>query len=442
MLPWTARDVADAVRGIVIGDPLTPVAAVSTDTRTIQPGVCFVAIAGERFDGHDFVATAFASGAELAVVSDPAAASGLGAHVIVPDTGAALRDLAVYRRKQLTMPVAAVTGSSGKTSTKDLMAAALPGSHASPRSYNNEIGVPTTILASPADAAFLVLEVGSRGTGHIAWLMPAIRPDVAVITNLGVVHLETFGTLEALADAKWELVQGLDHTGTAVVPADDSRLHRSHSGATLTFGADSNADIAVDDLEVDELGRPRFLLRTPEGTQRIELPVAGEHQALNAAAAVGAGIALGVPLDVMVVGLETATASPWRMEIHQGRFTVVNDAYNANPDSVLAALKTVAAMPGRHIAVLGKMAELGPIEAEEHRRMGAEAKRLGFDAVVVVGEDPGIADGAGPLAIATSGADALAAVTSLTEPGDVVLVKASRSVGLERLAEELAERAS
>jgi len=439
MVAWTAREVADAVRGRLVGDPTTAISTVSTDTRTIAPTACFVAIEGERFNGHDFVAAAFDSGAALAVVSDASIAAGLGTHVVVANTGAALRDLASHRRSQLTMPVVAVTGSSGKTSTKDLLAASLPGAVASERSFNNEVGVPLTVLAAPSDAEHLVLEVGSRGTGHIAWLMPAIRPDVAVITNLGVVHLETFGTIEALADAKWELVEGLGPLGTAVVPVDDSRLHRSHRGATLTFGAAPHADVSIAGLELDSTGRPSFTIHTPAGQAAVQLRVSGEHQAYNAAAAIAAGTALGVDLGRLVEGLAGAAASPWRMEIHQGRYTVVNDAYNANPDSVLAALKTVAAMPGRHIAVLGKMAELGPIEVEEHRRMGAEAERLGFYAVVVVGDDPGIADGAGSIATVTSCDEALSTVTGLIRPGDVVLVKASRSVGLEKLADRLVD---
>lgn len=439
MLDWTAHDVATAVGGRLLGDPAIPIAAVSTDSRSLAPGTCFVAIRGEHFDGHDFVGAAFSGGAVLAVVAHEEAALGLGPYVVVADTGSALRDLAVHRRRQLTMPVTAVTGSTGKTSTKDLLAAALPNAYASLRSFNNEVGVPLTVLGAPRTAEHLVLEVGSRGTGHIAWLMPAVRPDVAIITNLGVVHLETLGSVEALTAAKWELVEGLGPGGVAVVPVDDNRLHGSHAGSTLTFGTEPAADITVGDLEIDESGRPSFTLRTPAGSAAVRLALAGAHQALNAAAAVGAGVAHHIPLDVLVAGLEMATGSPWRMEIHHGRYTVVNDAYNANPDSVRAALMTVASMPGRHVAVLGKMAELGPIEAEEHRRMGAEARRLGFDAVVVVGEDPGIAAGAGDIAHLTPADAALDTVLGLIGPGDVVLVKASRAVGLEMLAEQLVE---
>ncbi len=201
--------------------------------------------------------------------------------------------------------------------------------------------------------------------------------------------------------------------------------------------------MAIAGLTLDDDGRPRFELRTPQGAVQVALPLAGAHQALNAAAAVAAGLALGVDLDVMATGMAGASGSSWRMEIHRGRYTVVNDAYNANPDSMRAALQTVAALPGRHIAVVGKMAELGPVEAEEHRRMGAEAARLGYAALVVVGADPGYSAGAGSLAIpAADSTAAMALLQSLLRDGDVVLVKASRACGLEVLAQSLIEAAA
>ncbi len=304
------------------------------------------------------------------------------------------------------MPVIAITGSSGKTSTKDLLAGALQGSWASPRSYNNEVGVPLTVLGTPADARYLIAEVGSRGRGHIEYLMPAVRPDVSVVTNLGVVHLETFGTTDDLADAKYELVAALGESGTAVVPAGERRLHRGHPGPVISFGTESAADVRVYNVTVDEHGLPTFEISAAGESARVHLRLAGAHQALNAAAAVGAGLAVGVGLDTLVTGIVSATGSQWRMEIHRGRFTVVNDAYNANPDSVEAAMRTVAEMPGRHIAILGTMAELGPLEQTEHERIGRLAVDLGFANVVTVGDEPGIALGAGPIGRNVADADA------------------------------------
>lgn len=439
-MQWALEPVAAGLGGTVIGGGDAVVTRVVTDSRTVQPGDLFVAIDGDRFDGHDFAAGAIGAGAVAAVVKR--GVSEVRPRVEVDDTVAALRDLAAMRRSELTIPVIAITGSSGKTSTKDLLAAALPGSWASPRSFNNEVGVPLTVLSTPERARFLVAEVGSRGVGHIRYLLSALRPNIVVFTNLGVVHLETFGTTERLADAKWELAEGLESGGTVVIPHDEPRLQRPHPGRTVLFGVDPGADIAISDLVLDDIGRPSFTITTPVGKRRLTLAMAGAHQAVNAAAATGAALAVGVDLDTIVAGLSTAVASPWRMEIHRGSYTVVNDAYNANPDSVEAAMRTIARMPGRHIAVLGMMAELGPIAAAEHRRVGELAVELGFEAVITIGPEPGIAAGAGSRGVNVDDmAAAHQAVRDIVAAGDVVLVKASRSVGLEVLAEALVEEA-
>ncbi len=438
-LQWTLASVAESVRGAVTGDEKIEVNSVTTDSRLVQPGALFVALRGEHFDGHDFAGQAIRDGAAAALVEP---GTGVEPRVEVGDSALALRDLAATRRAELTGRVIAVTGSTGKTSTKDLLAAALPGAVASPKSYNNEVGVPLTMLSVPDGTPHIVVEVGSRGRGHIAWLSPAVRPHVAIITNLGVVHMETFGSPEVLADAKWELAEALEPGGVAVVPVDDQRLHRSHAGTTLTFGTLPSADVSVSNIHVDEDGLPSFHVHTPAGNAQLQLPLAGAHQALNAAAAIGAGLAAGVDLESLVSGLRRARGSAWRMEIHRGRYTVVNDAYNANPDSVQAALETVAALPGRHVAILGRMAELGPLEAEEHRRMGAEAARLGYAAVITVGEDPGYAAGAPNLVVpAADPESAWDLLHEVLRQDDVVLVKASRASGLEVLAHRLVEEA-
>ncbi|HEX9645077.1 MAG TPA: UDP-N-acetylmuramoyl-tripeptide--D-alanyl-D-alanine ligase [Acidimicrobiia bacterium] len=435
-LDWTLADVASATGGTVVGGASTTVVAVGTDSRNVEPGELFVAVRGDRYDGHDFVAAAISAGAAAAMLE--VGRSPATPRVEVDDTLVALRDLAVRRRGQIAAPVVAVTGSTGKTSTKDLLAGALPAAWASPRSFNNEVGVPLTVLGTPLDAGHVVVEVGSRGAGNITWLMPAVRPDVAVITNLGVVHLETFGTPEALADAKWELVEGLGGDGVAVLPHDEPRLRRSHNGSTLTFGMGPGPDVAVEDLRLDPWGAPSFVLATPQGRLPVTLRLTGAHQARNAAAAAAAALACGVDPARIVRGLGEAVAAPWRMEIHRGAVTVVNDAYNANPDSMAAALDTVAGLAGRHVAVLGRMAELGDVEAAEHRRIGAMAAQAGYAAVIVVGDDPGFADGAGRIARSVPDqASALRVLAGFLREGDVVLVKASRAVGLEGLACEL-----
>ncbi len=436
-LNWTLATIAAATGGVVDGDPTMPVHSISTDSRSVEPGSVFVAIRGERHDGHDFAVDAVAAGAVAALV-EHGSHPGLVPRIDVEDAATALRDLAAHRRHELQMPVIAITGSTGKTSTKDLLAAAIPGSWASVRSYNNEVGVPLTVLSTPDGAAALVIEVGSRGIGHIKWLMPAIHPSVAVITNLGVVHFETFGSRDAVADGKWELVEGLSVGATAILPDDEPRLERDHPGPTITFGEGSKALVRVENLSIGDDGRPSFELRSCGRTFPISLAMAGSHNALNAAAALGAATAIGIDPETAVEGLASAIASPWRMEITTGHFTVVNDAYNANPTSMEAALRTVAAMPGRCYAILGEMAELGSITNEEHRRIGALAMDLGFESVATVGTDHGLAVAAGGRNLGDAGA-AFEFVTGQVGDGDVVLVKGSRSVGLEALAQRLAE---
>lgn len=410
---------------------------ISTDSRAISHGDLFVAVTGASFDGHDYIDAALRDGAGGVMVTDRAPEGGPA--VVIANTFAALRDLAAHHRETLDMPVIAVTGSTGKTTTKDLLAAALPDAWASPRSFNNEIGVPLTVLRTPASARYAVVEVGSRGVGHIEFLVPAVRPDVSIITNLGTVHLETFGSTDNLARAKYELVEGLGTDGVAVLPADEPRLlSRSHPGRTVTFGVDIDADVAARDVVLDEQGLPTFVVETAAGNATVRIPIPGAVQAANAAAAIAAGLEVGVELDVLVEGLGSASGSAWRMEVHPGRFVVVNDAYNANPQSVEAALRTVVAMPGRHVAVLGQMAELGPVSDDEHRRIGALARDLGFESVIVVGDAELLAVGAGDIAVKVPDPQsAVVAALERLDEGDVVLVKASRSVGLEAVAEPL-----
>ena len=438
MITRTLAALAHELEMTAIDDPGVTFSGVSTDSRAVEPGNLFVAVVGENFDGNKFLDDAIAHGAVAVVTSDTAPMD--HPRLVVDDTLRTLRDIAAIKRAEMSIPVVAITGSSGKTSTKDLLAAALPHAWASPRSFNNEIGVPLTVLGTPSDAEHLVAEVGSRGRGHIAFLMPAVRPDVAVITNLGVVHLETFGTTDDLADAKFELVESLTESGIAVLPAGEARLRRPHAGRTMTFGEESDADVRISDVSIDDNGYPGFCITFEGHSAQVQLAVAGTHQASNAAAAMAAGLALGVDFDSLAAGLELATGSQWRMEIHRGRFTVVNDAYNANPDSMEAAMRTVAAMPGRHVAVLGTMAELGPLEVSEHERIGRLANSLGFAAVITVGDEPGIASAAGPIARNVPDADAAyAAITQIVDDEDIILVKASRAIGLEKLALRLAE---
>ena len=436
-MKWSLADIAGIVGGSAVGHGT--VTSVTTDSRQVPADSLFIALKGEFFDGHDFAAQALEQGATAVLVEAP---TELEPRVEAVDTMQSLAALGAHRRRELSAKVVAITGSTGKTSTKDLLASALGvGTFAAPKSFNNEVGVPLTVLMAPDDTDVLVLEVGSRGIGHIRDLMPVVQPDVAVITGIGLSHIATLGDLDNVRQAKWELAEGLDE-GTVVLPVEEKQLIDWAFQAGLdvmTFGG-RGADVEIAELELDEAGRPTFTLMSQGDQARLSLQLAGAHQAANAAAAAGAALVLGRALPDVAAGLAMATASPWRMEVHPGRFTVVNDAYNANPDSMAAALHTVAAMPGRHLAVLGQMAELGSAAREAHMVVGALANTLGYKVVVVVGEDPGMAEGAGKIALPVKTiADAKSALEEVVQDGDIVLVKASRAVGLEQLAEELIE---
>jgi UDP-N-acetylmuramoyl-tripeptide--D-alanyl-D-alanine ligase len=441
LLDWPLPDIANAVSGHLVGSSPVRIGAVATDSRESVGGALFVALRGESFDGHNFAAAALGSGAVAVVVERDARISATP-RIEVQSTLDALAALALKRRNELSMPIVAITGSTGKTSTKDLIAAGLEGSWASPRSFNNEIGVPLTVLSTPGDASVLVLEVGSRGRGHIDWLAPIVRPDVAVITNLGMVHLETFGSLEGLADAKYELIEALGDDGVAVLPYGEQALARNEGLRTITFG-ERGADVQVSDITTDELGRPSFRIEVGNSKFAITLSVAGAHQAMNSATAIAVAVALEVDVEAFISRLGEASGSAWRMEVHRGRYTVVNDAYNANPQSVESAMNTVATMPGRHVAVLGVMAELGHVCEREHVRLGAVARELGFSELLVVGPDHGYAIGFGGEARkVTDIEDAADTLAAIVRPGDVVLVKGSRSASLESLALRLIEDAA
>ncbi|MEY3034367.1 MAG: UDP-N-acetylmuramoyl-tripeptide--D-alanyl-D-alanine ligase [Actinomycetota bacterium] len=439
---WRASDLARALSEHgpcrVVG-PDVEIDGASFDSRDLKPGQMFVALTAER-DGHDFVSGAVDAGAAACLVSrepEPDVASRTTS-IVVPDTSIALMDAARWARGRFpagTMAVG-ITGSVGKTSTKDLVAAAVATSRrtvANQRSFNNEQGLPITILNAPIDTEVLVLEMGMRGFGQIELLCRIARPAIGVVTRVGEAHTSKVGGLDGVAQAKGELVEALPSFGAAVLNADDERVlaMRSRTNArVLTFGESPGADIRIDRLELGSRGEARFTALTPSGSIDVRLSIPGRHMASNAAAAIAVGVVLGVPLEAMVEGLATASLSPHRMSIVRSKngSTVVDDSYNANPTSMQAALETLTGLPAsRRVAVLGVMAELDD-EAEAHGRIAAFAARLGVE-LIAVGTDaygiPGISiDGA---VERLSELDASAAV----------LVKGSRVAGLDRLVERL-----
>jgi UDP-N-acetylmuramoyl-tripeptide--D-alanyl-D-alanine ligase len=452
MRPSRLSSVAETTGGRLVGQD-AEVRGASTDSREVEDGDLFVALPGDRVDGHDHVDAAFGRGAAGALVSREGRFA--GPVVRVADTGPALLRLAADERGSMAGHVVGITGSTGKTSVKDLAAAVLATrfrTAASPKSFNTEVGVPLTLLNAPPDTEAVVCEMGSRGPGHIATLCQVARPQVGVVTNVGLAHMEMFRTAEAVADAKAELVETLAGDGVAVLNADDpvvAAFARRTRARVLRFGTAEDADVRAEDLTMDRRGRPSFTLRTPGGIERVELAVPGEHMAWNALAAAAAGTALGLSAGECAAGLKEARVSAWRMEVFDtaAGVTVVNDAYNANPASMAAALKAARWMAGRGrcVAVLGEMAELGPIAAREHDRVGELVARLGIEELVVVGAGARlIASGAeregvepGRISVCDSVEDAIGAVRTLARQGDVVLVKGSRVAGLERVAEAI-----
>lgn len=451
----TAEEIAEATGGELSGNPSVSAVSYGIDTRRLDRGGCFVALVGER-DGNDFLADAWKRGAAIAVVTrDPGRVPTRRAAIRVPDSLVALGALGDYARHRLPETiVVGITGSAGKTATKDLLAAALHGTHrvhASPASYNNEAGVPLTLLAADDDTQVVVTEMGARFAGNITELCTIAEPQVGVITHVGMAHAGLLGGREGIARVKGELLEALDADGLAVLDAADdftSALAARTRAKVLTVGAGDapNADVRVLDLALDDELRPSFVLETPWGTTPVCLAVRGEHQAMNAAMGATVALHLGAPLDRVAEGLTRAASAAWRMDVTrtQRGITVVNDAYNASPTSVAAALRSFRQLAAkkRRIAVLGEMLELGDHSRAEHEAVGRLAVESDVDLVIAVGVGAKpIADGAaagGGQVIEVEDADgAVAVVTKHARRGDAVLVKASRAVGLERVAEAL-----
>jgi UDP-N-acetylmuramoyl-tripeptide--D-alanyl-D-alanine ligase len=450
----TLSEIAGVVGGQLLGGaPDGTVSSYSIDTRTLTPGALFVALRAER-DGHDFVGDALDRGAVGALVSRPVEGAGL---VLVEDTALALTTLGRAARERLAgIPVVGITGSTGKTSTKDLAAAALAPAGpvgASPVSFNNEIGVPLTLLSAPEGAVAVVAEMGARGIGHIATLCALSRPTIGVITNIGMAHAEFFGSREEVAQGKGELLEALPADGHAVLNADDDMTPalRTRTAATvLTAGTAAGADLRVSAVQLDGELRPSFHLDTPWGPADVPpLPVRGAHQAGNAALAVAVACAAGVSVADAVTGLAGAVGSPLRMDLRRSAagLLVLNDSYNANPTSMAAAIDALAKLgegSGRRFAVLGPMAELGSHSTGEHQRLGQLVAVAGINLLVAVNA-PDLAGGAsaaGTEVIEVSSPEAaVAALAPHLKPGDAVLIKASRVVGLERVAQALLEAA-
>jgi UDP-N-acetylmuramoyl-tripeptide--D-alanyl-D-alanine ligase len=425
------------------------------DSREVRPGDLFFGLPGARAHGGEFAVAALEAGA-WGVVVDPARAGaieeGKGGWVLAsPDSLRSLQGLARAWRRQLRCPTVGITGSVGKTSVKDICRTMLPlRVHASPENYNTEIGLPLAILSAPPETEVLVLELAMRGLGQIAELCEVAEPDVAAITNIGPVHLELLGTLEAIAEAKAEILAGLRPGGKAVVPADAESLepHLDDALDALSFGPGGDV-FALERRRADVTeGAPAgggiiARIGTPAGEQEFRFPFTEVHNLSNALCAVGIGVALDASLPEMAQRAPQIAFSRLRGELVElaDGIVLVNDSYNANPVSMRAALDHLGSMDvrGRRLAVLGEMLELGPDAAGYHREVGAHARSAGVERMVGVGE---LARDYAPDAWAPDAEAAVRLADRLLAPGDAMLVKGSRALGLERLTDELARRRS
>lgn len=477
MIALTLAEIAEIVGGTVRdadgGERVT--GGVEFDSRRVGPGGLFVALPGEHVDGHGYATAAVTAGAAgvlaarpvgvPAVVAGPADPSGAsGCYALAADTdGAGAAVLAALARlaRAVTdrlrpggLHVVGITGSSGKTSTKDMVAALLAPlgpTVAPPGSFNNELGHPWTALRSDETTRHLVLELSARARGHIAALCRVAPPSIGVVLNVGTAHLGEFGSRQAVAGAKSELVESLPAAGLAVLNGDDPAVTAMADRTTtrvVRFGRTPGATVRAADIALDTEGRPAFRLVSPAGDAAVTLQAHGEHQVSNALAAAAVALELGAtPVQVATVLAGYRPASRWRMEVADSPdgVTVVNDAYNANPESVHAALQTLVAMSQtgrRSWAVLGPIAELGDAADGAHEEVGRLAVALGVDRLVVVGEAArpvqrtAARTGAGrqPPVLVDDADEALALLRAELAPGDIVLVKASRAFGLERIA--------
>lgn len=467
----TVREVADALDAQLAPDAASNrvLTGITWDSRKVKEGDIFLAMPGERVDGNDFIIQAIGMGAGLVICTREqspntlAIAGEFTCPVIVVESGiTAITKLATYWRSRLRCVVVGVTGSTGKTSTKDLLYAVLSTRYntvATQGNNNNELGIPYTVLRANPDTEILIVEMGMRGLGQIEHGCSIARPSIGVVTNVGVCHMELLGSREAIAQAKGEMLAALPATGLAVVNGDDDMtdymLEHSavaeHGVHVVRFGRTQKASTSVRNLSLDERGCASFDMALSSGVPfPVHLNVPGEHSVMNALAAACVGSYMGLSFEQIAKGLEGANASGMRMEIVNAPagFTIINDAYNANPDSMAAALRTLSAMDcaGKRIAVLGDMGELGDDEATLHEKVGAAAAEGKLDLLLCVGPlSEHIAQGAKGAHIACDVEhvpDVDAAVKRLKEvvrAGDTVLLKASRFMGFERIVKEISD---
>jgi UDP-N-acetylmuramoyl-tripeptide--D-alanyl-D-alanine ligase len=452
---FSADDLAGATGGRLLARSDRPILGAAVDSREIAAGNLFVALSGDRTDGHRFVGAALDMGAAAVLVSEPPDAwllEGRDASVVlVADPLRGLQAIAAEWRTRFDPLVVGVTGSIAKTSTKEAVAAVLGAAMRTLRNegnQNNEIGLPLTDLRLRGEHRAAVLEMGMYVGGEIADLARIGRPEIGIVTAVQPVHLSRIGTIEAVEQAKGELIEALPPDGVAILNADDERVRRMASrtrARAMTYGFASDADVRAEDVVSRGADGMRFRLVAPGVDRQVSIPPLGRLAVHNALAGAAVGIAAGIPHETIVAGLAAGWSAPHRGElIRAGGVTIVDDSYNASPGSVAAALELLAGMDGRRIAVLGEMLELGSEHEAGHRRVGETAAQLADRLIVVGAGAAAVADGAlaagmpaDAIATVHDRAAALERLLADVRPDDVVLVKASRGIALDLLVDEL-----
>lgn len=451
MIDLKASQIAKIVNGKLIGDDVLVTSVPVINSANSVAGSIFLAIVGEKVDGHGFVKDAFEHGALLAFVTREVEER----CIIVDDVVAALGALANYVRNSLPeLVVIGITGSQGKTTTKDLLRHILEtvGKTVAPvGNYNNEIGAPLTLLNCDFSTRYCILEMGARHIGDIAALCKMASPDFGVVLKVGSAHLGEFGSEAAIAQTKSEMISSLEDQATAILGQYDPftiAMSSLHKGKTLTFGETAKSDIRATDIDIRE-GRPHFDLVTPAGRAAVGLRIVGVHQVANALAAAAVATALGISIDVIASGLSTAELdSKWRMEVRELKdLILINDSYNSSPEAAAAALGTLILFAqeqgGNSWAFLGKMHELGASSPAAHAAIGTLASEVGVDHLVCIGADEYVSEIGSDSQMTThlfrEKRDALLLINEI-KPGDVVLVKASRSEAFEEVALEIEQR--
>lgn len=453
MISFDCVELAEAVAGKLLwGEPDVTFFGVTTDSRKVTKASLFIPLIGEKFDGHDYIEQCFKAGASVCLTSKPIPEVAGCSAVLVDDTAKALRDLAAWHRKKFVIPVVGITGSVGKTSTKDMVSCVLSQKYSvlkTQGNFNNEIGLPLTVLNIDSSHETAVIEMGMSGFGEISRLTAIARPDIAIITNIGVSHIEKLGSQEGILKAKLEILEGLHKDGLVVLNGDDPLLKPLKGKLpfrTVLYGMHRGSDYTASKYQTMGEQGTSFEITVNETLYNVEIPVPGIHNVYNALAAIAAGIEMKIPMEIIINGIKQFSPGNMRQSIinHNG-IKIINDAYNASPQSMQAAINVLEEISSgsRSIAVLGDMFEMGDMSKDLHYSVGEFIKNKKINYVITVGQDSGmisqaVADsGNGEIKLRhfESNKEALKYILGIVMPGDYILIKGSRGMKMEEIAD-------